>query len=267
MKAQNSIIWRMLAWFLLLALIPLGAVTIFVQRQVNQTVLNVELQAAVREARLLAAESAIHPDAFEEHTQVYEGGEEIAFILGPDGAYLVHTDGQRVGSAAGSDFTAEILQTFLSGESGSLDNTDDGQIVGYAAIPGQNVVAVIVKDNQAISNTLNSLSRSIFWQLSVILLITSIVSGVAILAVLRPLRQLANYADQVGSGDLDATIDKSDFEGEIAVLADSLTAMTARLRDLISNLESKVQERTRDLAIASDVSRQITRVLDMDFLH
>jgi hypothetical protein len=61
----------MIAWFLLLALIPLGAVTIFVQRQVNQTVLDVELQAAVREARLHAAESAHHPDAFEEHTQIY----------------------------------------------------------------------------------------------------------------------------------------------------------------------------------------------------
>lgn len=73
-------------------------------------------------------------------------------------------------------------------------------------------------------------------------------------------------ADQVGSGNLDATIDGTDFEGEIAVLAESLTMMTARLRDLIANLESKVGERTRALAIASDVSRQITQVLDMDFL-
>jgi signal transduction histidine kinase/HAMP domain-containing protein len=100
----------------------------------------------------------------------------------------------------------------------------------------------------------------------VILLITSIVSGIAILAVIRPLRQLANYADQVGSGNLDATIDQGDFEGEIAVLANSLVNMTDRLRDLITNLEGKVEERTRDLAIASEVSRQITRVLDMDLL-
>ncbi|MCJ7537907.1 MAG: ATP-binding protein [Anaerolineales bacterium] len=125
---------------------------------------------------------------------------------------------------------------------------------------------VIVKDNQAVQNTLNSLSRSIFLQLSVILLITSIVSGVAILAVINPLRQLANFADQVGSGDLGATIDQTDLEGEIAVLANSLSNMTARLRDLITNLESKVEERTRDLAIAADVSRQITRVLELDIL-
>src|SRR3972149_998143 len=190
MQVKSSIIWRMIAWFLLLALIPLGAVVIFVQRQVNQTVVNVELQSAVREARLHAAESAYHPDAFEQHTQIYEGTKEVAFILGTDGTYLAHTNQQKIGSLAENDFTAEILQTFFSDDSGSLDNSDAGQIIGYAAIPGQNSVMVIVKDNQAIQNTLNSLSRSIFWQLSVILLITSLVSGVAILAGVSPLRTL-----------------------------------------------------------------------------
>ncbi len=266
MKVKNSIIWRMLAWFLLLALIPLGAVTIFVQRQVNQTVVDVELQAAIQEARLHAAESAYHPDAFKQHTQIYDGSNINVFILAPDGEYLEHTHPDKTGSLAGSDFSEDLRQTFLSGESGSLEDSAAGQIIGYAPIPGQNSVLVVVKDNQSVRNTLDDLSRSIFLQLAVILLITSIVSGVAILAVINPLRQLANFADQVGSGDLDATIDKRDFEGEIAVLADSLTTMTARLRDLISNLESKVTERTHDLAMASDVSRQITRVLDMDLL-
>ena len=266
MQLKNSVIWRMLAWFLLLALIPLGAVMIFVQRQVNQTVLNVELQAAAREASLHAAESAYHPDAFAQHTQIYNGSDEQAFILGQDGTYLAHTDPQKIGTSAESDFSADVLQALFSAENGSLDSAGSDQIIGYAAIPGQNSVMVIVKDNRAIQNTLNSLSRSIFLQLSVILLITSIISGVAILAVINPLRRLATFADQVGSGNLDATIDQTDLEGEIAVLAASLTNMTARLRDLITNLESKVEERTRDLAIASEVSRQITRVLDMDLL-
>ena len=266
MQMKNSIIWKMLAWFLLLALIPLGAVTIFVQRQVNQTVMDVELQAVIHEAQLHAAESAYHPDAFEQHTQMYEGTEEQAFILGTDGPYLAHTDRHKMGSPAESDFAAEILDAFLSGESGSLNSVDAGQIIGYAAIPGQNSVMVVVKDSQAVQNTLDALSRSIFLKLSVILLITSTISGVAILAVINPLRQLANFADQVGSGNLDATIDQTDLEGEIAVLANSLSNMTTRVRDLIHNLESKVGERTRDLAIASDVSRQITRVLDMDIL-
>ena len=256
MQTKNSIIWRMIAWFLLLALIPLGAVTIFVQRQVNQTVLDVELQAAVREARLHAAESAYHPDAFEQHTQIYEGTDDVAFILGTDGIYLAHTDKQKIGASAEQDFAPDILQTFFSTGNGSIDNGAVGQIIGYSAIPGQSSVLVIVKDNQVIQSTLDSLSRSIFLQLSVILLITSTISGVAILAVINPLRQLANFADQVGSGNLDATIDQTDLEGEIAVLANSLTSMTSRLRDLIYNLESKVEERTRELERADLMKSQ-----------
>jgi len=265
MQMKSSIIWRMVAWFLLLALIPLGAVTIFVQRQVNQTVLNVELQAAVREARLHATESSYHPDDFEQHTQIYKGTQEIAFILGKDGTYLAHTNQQKIGSLAGNDFTDEILQTIFSIDSGSIDNGDAGQIIGYAAIPGQDTVMVIVKNNQAVQNTLNSLSKSIFLQLSVILLITSIVSGVAILAVIKPLRTLANFADQIGSGNLDATIDQTDLEGEIAVLAGSLSSMTVRLRDLINNLESKVEERTHDLEIAAQELKR-TDLMKSQFL-
>ena len=266
MNVRNSIIWRMLAWFLLLALIPLGAVIFFIQRQVNETILDVELQAVAREARLLAAESASHPGTFEEHTDVYRSDAEQAFLLSQDGFYLQHTLPHQVGVGAGSDFNADILELITTGDSGSHDNSDQNQIIGYATIPGQNTVAVIVKDKQAITNTLSTLSRSILVQLSVILLITSTVSGIAILAVINPLRQLATYADRIGSGDLDARIDTVNFEGEIAILAESLTTMTARLRGLISSLEDKVDERTRDLAIAGDVSRQITRVLDLEQL-
>ena len=266
MQTKNSIVWRMIAWFLLLALIPLGAVTIFVQRQVNQTVLNVELQAALEKARLLAFENINHPDAIDELIHTFGSSDEFAFVLEADGTYLSHTEIQKVGASAEEDFTPETLQAFFSGEDGGIDNTDADQIIGYATIPGQDSIAVIVKNNQSVTNTLNSLSRSIFLQLSVILLITSIVSGVAILAVINPLRKLANFADQIGSGNLDATIDQTDLEGEIGVLARSLNSMKTRLRDLIYNLEGKVEERTRDLHIASDVSRQITRVLDMDVL-
>jgi signal transduction histidine kinase len=79
------------------------------------------------------------------------------------------------------------------------------------------------------------------------------------------LRTLANFADQVGSGNLDATIDQTDLEGEIAVLGGSLTSMTARLRDLINNLESKVEERTHDLEIAAQELKR-TDLMKSQFL-
>jgi signal transduction histidine kinase len=256
----------MLAWFLLLALIPLGTVMIFVQRQVNQTIQNIELRSVEKEAHLFAAESVNHPDELGVLAQAFGGTEQIALILGKDGTVLAHTDSKKTGSPADIDLLEETRQEFFANQDGSIEYAASNQVIGYAVIPGMNAVAVIAKDNQAVSNTISNLSNTIFLQLAVILLITSIVSGVAILAVIRPLRDLANFADQVGSGNLDAKIDQTDLEGEIAVLASSLTKMAGRLRDLINNLENKVEERTRDLAVASDVSRQITSVLDLDIL-
>jgi signal transduction histidine kinase len=254
MPLKNSVIWRMIAWFILLALIPLSVVMIFVQRQVNQTILNVELQTTLGKAGLLAAEIENNPGAVEQLAEVYGKGEEIAFIMNADGIYLAHSNPQKVGVSAGQDYPPEIMDILIDGEAGSLEETS--QLLGYAAIPGQNAVAVISKDNQMVTRTMESLSNSIFIQLSVILLITSIVSGVAILAVIHPLRRLANFADQVGTGNLDATIDQTNLEGEIAILASSLTNMTNRLRDLIYNLESKVEERTRDLERADLMKSQ-----------
>lgn len=266
MQLKNSIIWRMLAWFLLLALVPLGAVIIFVQRQVNQTILDIELHTVSKDARFLAAEVTNHPDSLGELTQFYGVNEEVAFIMGADEMYLSHSESEKTGSAIANDFSPELMQLFFEGAGGSLYDTPNNRIIGYAPVAGQDAVAVVTKENREIVDTLTSLSRSIAIQLAVILLITSIISGVAILAVINPLRQLATFADQVGSGNLDASVDQTDLEGEIAVLADSLSSMKGRLRDLITNLETKVEERTRDLAIAADVSRQITRVLDMDVL-
>jgi signal transduction histidine kinase len=256
MQMKNSIVWRMIAWFILLALIPLGTVMVFVQRQVNQAVLDAELHAVQREAHLFATDSVHHPDALDELAQVFGGSEQTAFILGPDGDYLAHSDRQKVGAPADNDFSPDVMQTLTSGPDGSLDHAGGGQVIGYAAIPPKSAVAVIVKESRAVVDTMNSLSRSIFLQLSVILLITSIVSGVAILAVISPLRRLANFAEEVGAGNLEATIDQTDLEGEIAVLAGSMTDMTARLRDLVSNLEAKVQERTRELERADLMKSQ-----------
>lgn len=62
----------------------------------------------------------------------------------------------------------------------------------------------------------------------------------------RPIIQLADMANRVEAGDLNAniTIDRRD---EIGELANALNRMVAQLRDNIQNLDSKIQERTIEL--------------------
>jgi HAMP domain-containing protein len=104
-------------------------------------------------------------------------------------------------------------------------------------------------------------------------------AGVAILAVLvavtiaigfaesisRPLSDLAGTATRIAGGELDLNVDVI-REDEVGAVARAFNAMTDQLRDLISGLEARVEERTRGLQAVADVSRATTSVLDPDQL-
>lgn len=81
----------------------------------------------------------------------------------------------------------------------------------------------------------------------------------------NPLRQLTETAERITSGQLDRQVNIA-TQGEVGILAQSFNKMTGQLRNLIDSLEERVNARTRDLQIASDVSKQITTMLDIDKL-
>lgn len=83
--------------------------------------------------------------------------------------------------------------------------------------------------------------------------------------VLRPLKHLTAVAQQQSQGDLTARAELLPRD-EFGQLGLALNHMTAQLARLIESLEQRVKERTRDLDVASQVSRQISRVLNLDEL-
>jgi GAF domain-containing protein/HAMP domain-containing protein len=77
----------------------------------------------------------------------------------------------------------------------------------------------------------------------------------------QPLLQLTATAAQIAEGDLNQ---KAEVAGnqEVNQLAAAFNNMTAQLRNLIDSLEQRVAERTRALEISSNVSRQLSNILD-----
>jgi signal transduction histidine kinase len=98
-------------------------------------------------------------------------------------------------------------------------------------------------------------------------------------SIADPIVDLANTATEIARGALDRTanVDRKD---EIGALARAFNSMTAQLRDLISSLENRVDERTRalqkanralgqravQLQTSAQVGREITSILDIDVL-
>lgn len=81
----------------------------------------------------------------------------------------------------------------------------------------------------------------------------------------KPITNLTNIAQEVAGGNLEiqAPIETQD---EIGVLASSFNDMTGQLRDSITTLEQRVQNRTQALATTVEVGRQLSTILDEDEL-
>lgn len=91
-------------------------------------------------------------------------------------------------------------------------------------------------------------------------------------SISKPLGSLVETAIQIAGGDLTRAADV-DRDDELGTLAVAFNSMTGQLRDLISNLEQRVRERTSalrrralQLETSARVSRDISSILDIGTL-
>ncbi len=260
---RSPIVWRLILWFFLLSLVPVAIVLIFVQRDVQASVLELQARDARSLAHLLADRIVAEPGAMQTIVQEFTAPGRTVFVLGADGTYLAHSDSERVGQKASSDFAdPETLDQILSSPELAANVEQTQQLV--VSLQRGDIFLVILENTNPTISALQELSGKVTLRLIFSLVITSLVGGAAVLTVLNPLVKLSAFANQLGE-NLNAPLDKSEFEGEIAALANSLTAMAERLRQSFSNLEQRVADRTHDLELASEVGRTITqKVADLD---
>ncbi len=81
--------------------------------------------------------------------------------------------------------------------------------------------------------------------------------------IIKPLRTLKKATEQLGQGDLSKPV-KIDDPPELAALATSFDTMRAQLKTLTEGLESRVNQRTRELAALYEVIREISSHLDIE---
>jgi len=96
-------------------------------------------------------------------------------------------------------------------------------------------------------------SRNSLLIFSIVLLVTILLGSLFLTErlVTRPLQQIANMAQQVGKGDLNAKFHDIAAYGEVAALADEFAVMVNTLKDLYQNMERKVKSRTREIEAAN----------------
>ena len=101
------------------------------------------------------------------------------------------------------------------------------------------------------------------------LLVAFVVGYAATNRITEPLARLTKTAEQIASGNFQLLAETEQFD-EIGALSNSFNSMTTQLRNLVTNLEQRVVDRTRDLErrskqlqIAAEVAREATAVHDL----
>ena len=256
---MSSLVWKLMIWFLLLSLLPIGVIVIFVRQDVSDELTNLAKEDAGSQVSLLANEISSSIDDRQVHELIADATNEIqvAFLVGEDGAYVAHGDEARVGSPMLDDFSAEAVRQVLDGTDGVVVEEGTGRLVGFSTVPPDFTKVVLALDGSVVSAPMLRIERSALTKLVVSLLAINVAIGFAIWVVFRPIQRLTRAADEVGAGNLDVHIDPEDMEGELEVLTRAFNEMTRRLRVAHDELEQIVADRTAELRESEERLRTV----------
>ncbi|MGE5336745.1 MAG: ATP-binding protein [Gemmatimonadota bacterium] len=184
------------------------------------------------------------------------GGPGLAYVVDAGGQLVSHPDISLVLRRA--DFsTLEQVRGVLAGRATASDTTQivsdfGGTSVLAAAAPVEGLGWTVLVEQQA-RDALAPVYRSV-WRTLILVLVGLAVSIAASVALARrmvhPIRALERGAERIGSGALDQRIDVRTGD-ELEALADQFNRMAARLQDIYATLETRIAERTRQLAAAN----------------
>jgi putative methionine-R-sulfoxide reductase with GAF domain len=189
---------------------------------------------------------------------------ETGFVMLIDqrGRIISHPDPAIVFDEA-SRFTPAVT---LQGESGFIqDRAVDGvsRIYGFAPVQklddllGKSWTVVAVVPTEEVFRPIKQLG----FQIAVTAIILAVVIGLATFLVTRnitrPVLRLASAAQAIQGGDLSQQVEVTSRD-ELGILAEAFNGMTARLREMVGDLEA----RTRALETSAAVSRRLSTILD-----
>lgn len=126
------------------------------------------------------------------------------------------------------------------------------------------LVIVTQGEQEALQTVEDQQQANVVLGFGVVIVASLIAAGVASI-IATPIVRLTETVSRVTSGDLTArtAVVSSD---EFGLLSQAFNDMTDQLQNAIVNLESRVKERTQDLETISEVSRNLSTILEPDQL-
>lgn len=194
------------------------------------------------------------------------GASGYAMLLDQRGNLIVHRDPEVINLRVNLASSPAFVSTANSSQETVIQeyySPISGDVIGNAQlINGPNWILIVERPRSEAFVAEIVATQNAFFSTTLSIIFAVILSIVVARQITRPIVELRDIAYRVQEGDLSlrAKVHSSD---EIGQLSTSFNDMAAQLEGLISGLERRVADRTRDLEVAADVSRQVSRVLDM----
>ncbi|MGB9669384.1 MAG: ATP-binding protein, partial [Anaerolineales bacterium] len=142
----------------------------------------------------------------------------------------------------------------------------------YRWLPELGVVLAVEQDRMETFSTIFETLGINLVIVTISLVVAIALSMVIVRDIVQPITDLAETATRIAAGDLDQTARVNQTD-EIGILASAFNSMTAQLRELITNLEKRVADRTQELErlalqleTSARVGREITSILEINEL-
>jgi len=205
-----------------------------------------------------------------ERTGLGQTGE--MYLVDRNYAVLTGSRTGRVGMTVHTEGVDAVIATQHNG-SGLYENTQGRPVMGvYHWLPELQVGLLAEQEQTEVFQATTTALRSIGGVALGTLVLAVVVALLITRTIASPIARLAEAATQVAGGDVELTV-KVEREDEIGTLAGAFNSMTGQLRDLISNLEKRVSDRTRELEqrsayleASADIGRTASSILDADQL-
>jgi PAS domain S-box-containing protein len=161
------------------------------------------------------------------------------------------------------NYTTQLNSIITKGGGfGSINQNQGGYIVFTKTLPQDQAQLVLEVPQNFVYQQITLLDPYNLLLLTILLIISGVVVYMGTIRIVTPIIQLTNQAKKFAEGDLSQR-SKIDRRDEIGLLARSFNTMGDQLTDLYHSLEAKVEERTRQVRIATDIAQTAVDADDM----
>jgi methyl-accepting chemotaxis protein len=181
------------------------------------------------------------------------------------GNVIYHQDLAQIGSNLS---TNKVVQAAMEGDSGSVRTMDENGrriVAGYAAIPGTPWFLVTEENWVSLASAFRGYSQFLVLLMGLGVLVPILLVNIGIRQIMQPIVALTSAAQEVARGNFDQTI-TAQTNDEIAELANQFNDMAARLRASYTDLEQRVSDRTKELAVLYRADEELLSHLELDSL-